>query len=645
MAVISKIKGPFNFWCQKVLPAVYDDSLSYYEVLTKTVDYLNKVIEDDQNLIELVNNLETWVNENKEYIDNYFENLNVQNEINVKLDKMAEDGTLGEIIDPILEQFEQDTMTSISQQVADWLQDNITPTTPAIDASLTVSGAGADAKVTGDNITELKNTLNKSTGNYSVTIENGKYISAGESINIPPTPVSNASFACAFVECEGSQIFNIKGHSGSQTNIRMYTFYDAEGNRISQSRTSQAYDEYKKIITPTNAKYIVFNLLTAYDYDVIMNEFLIDTVSGEYEPFNSYEVSTGGYTENGSNTSASAYRRTGDVTFSAGTTVKMTGATYSAGSSNIAAITEWKNGTFVQTLVGLLGSGTTSDPVVGTAEVYFEKETTVRFSWYNSTGIDIQIKNNTSVDNAGSIGVLNTSIKNLPYEWERILNAVCCIGDSLTRGAYYVNGHDGSAIEQNYPYFFAKQTGLSVQNEGMSGSSPSSRWNYFSTYDFTPFNAFFIWWGTNGGLTDTLLEDGVIDSEGNLISNYSAYANTNTGCYCKTIAKIIEQVPHAKIFLANIYTTTGSVATTNEVIQKIAELFSNNVMGVIEMNDGTIRSKVSKILTPSYVHKDNVTHFSMTGNYYLAVHWIKSVRAIIAENPGLFENIMEDILA
>ena len=37
---------PFRFWCQKVLPLVYDDSLSYSELLCKVVDYLNKTRED-----------------------------------------------------------------------------------------------------------------------------------------------------------------------------------------------------------------------------------------------------------------------------------------------------------------------------------------------------------------------------------------------------------------------------------------------------------------------------------------------------------------------------------------------------------------------------------------------------------------------
>ena len=37
---------PFKFWCQKVLPLVYDDSLSYYELLCKVVEYLNNIIKD-----------------------------------------------------------------------------------------------------------------------------------------------------------------------------------------------------------------------------------------------------------------------------------------------------------------------------------------------------------------------------------------------------------------------------------------------------------------------------------------------------------------------------------------------------------------------------------------------------------------------
>ena len=145
-------------------------------------------------------------------------------------------------------------------------------------------------------------------------------------------------------------------------------------------------------------------------------------------------------------------------------------------------------------------------------------------------------------------------------------------------------------------------------------------------------------------MTDTLEADGVIDGSGNLIADYTTYADTNTGDYCKVIGRIISQVPHAKIFLGTIYTTGGDVSVTNEVIAKIAALYPNNVVGVVDNNDGTLYTLASKKLTPSWVHIDNGTHFSMVGNYYLAVHWIRAVRAIIKTNPAKFEDIMEDIL-
>ena len=43
MIISPKVK-PFWFWSQKVLPLVYDDSLSYYEVLCKLTSKLNEVI-------------------------------------------------------------------------------------------------------------------------------------------------------------------------------------------------------------------------------------------------------------------------------------------------------------------------------------------------------------------------------------------------------------------------------------------------------------------------------------------------------------------------------------------------------------------------------------------------------------------------
>lgn len=43
----------FEFWVQKVLPCVYDDALSYYEVLSKIVSHLNSVVDKTNEITDL----------------------------------------------------------------------------------------------------------------------------------------------------------------------------------------------------------------------------------------------------------------------------------------------------------------------------------------------------------------------------------------------------------------------------------------------------------------------------------------------------------------------------------------------------------------------------------------------------------------
>lgn len=66
--IFSNVAIPFHlrFWCQTVLPLVYEDSLSYYELLCKVVHYINHLIEDDKNILKNFDLL-------KEYVFTYFE--------------------------------------------------------------------------------------------------------------------------------------------------------------------------------------------------------------------------------------------------------------------------------------------------------------------------------------------------------------------------------------------------------------------------------------------------------------------------------------------------------------------------------------------------------------------------------------------
>lgn len=81
----------------------------------------------------------------KEYIDNYFETLDLSEETYNALLRMIENGVFHETVDPV-----------IITETEEWLTEHITqPVGVVIDNSLTVLGACADAKTTGDRIKNL----------------------------------------------------------------------------------------------------------------------------------------------------------------------------------------------------------------------------------------------------------------------------------------------------------------------------------------------------------------------------------------------------------------------------------------------------------------------------------------------------------
>lgn len=120
----------------------------------------------------------------KTFINTYFENLDVTKEISDKINSMIADGSFNSIIDPV-----------IATETAKWLANHITVTegTTVIDDTLTVRGAAADAKATGDAINDLKSEAahisevslikinDESLYNVNAEFEQGIFTSSGES--------------------------------------------------------------------------------------------------------------------------------------------------------------------------------------------------------------------------------------------------------------------------------------------------------------------------------------------------------------------------------------------------------------------------------------------------------------------------------
>ena len=98
--------GLFTNYIYKAIPLAFDESMSYYETLCGLLSYLrDTVIPALNNNADSIIEVQNLMTELQNYVDNYFDNLDVQQEINNKLDEMAQNGTLTTLISDYMQPF------------------------------------------------------------------------------------------------------------------------------------------------------------------------------------------------------------------------------------------------------------------------------------------------------------------------------------------------------------------------------------------------------------------------------------------------------------------------------------------------------------------------------------------------------------
>ncbi len=213
-----------------------------------------------------------------DYVQNYFENLNVQTEINNKINAMILDGTFADIVSPfvtaalpalvagqlpdvvaaqisavvaaqisavVADQLPAVAATAAAAEVGDWLAAHIDPDTGyVIDDTLTVSQAAADALTVGEkfnvidgefsNMTIENYTLSRNRSvNISAYVVNNKYVSASPQNN--PTTISyNALSGYKYydVPVDAANGYKYIATCFSGTIIRGIIFTDADDTLI-----------------------------------------------------------------------------------------------------------------------------------------------------------------------------------------------------------------------------------------------------------------------------------------------------------------------------------------------------------------------------------------------------------------------------
>lgn len=176
----------------------------------------------------------TSMDEWKQGVDNelaefqaWFDNLDVQDEVRTVINELIQSGEFIEITSP-----------QIVSATEAWLAAHITPTTPAVDNTLSISGAAADAKVTGDRISDLKEDFNSYAENIvgKVDIVDNATWTEDYLIGADGTITSNTSFHySSLIPIINNEQYTIKMNSSrnASTTLRLHG-YDENGNWISQ---------------------------------------------------------------------------------------------------------------------------------------------------------------------------------------------------------------------------------------------------------------------------------------------------------------------------------------------------------------------------------------------------------------------------
>lgn len=197
-----------------------------------------------------------------DFINQYFSNLDLQNEVNKNIEEMKKSGELLNLLKP-----------TVSNEVSKWLTSNITnPSNPPIDKSLTVENAAADAKATGDKINSLNETVAvlKNINNMSDyrKIDNILILTTGNEERV------DNWYSTDYINVTGCNEYFVDGTWKKSSNPKYASviYFDSEMNVINfiNEAGTQTY-HMEKISFPINTTYVRFCFSKESTVQIFMN--------------------------------------------------------------------------------------------------------------------------------------------------------------------------------------------------------------------------------------------------------------------------------------------------------------------------------------------------------------------------------------
>ena len=129
----------------------YIQGASDYEIMAFLVGQYNKCLESYDTITKLSTDTIEAAQQLQKWINSWFDQLDVQEELNKKIDSMVSDGTFDKLLHYA---FDARIDAQTHSAVTNWMNTYVDPKGSAVvvDKSLSIEGAAADAKEVGDSL-------------------------------------------------------------------------------------------------------------------------------------------------------------------------------------------------------------------------------------------------------------------------------------------------------------------------------------------------------------------------------------------------------------------------------------------------------------------------------------------------------------
>ena len=653
--------GLFTNYIYKAIPLAFDESMSYYETLCGLLNYLeNTIIPTVNNNADAVSELQNLYTELRTYVDEYFKNLDVQEEINNKLDEMTEDGTLTNIIknyvDPIYESYESEINARVDD--IDAKVNSATSGSPLVASSTagmtdttrvyvnTTDGKWyyydgdsweiggtyqatelADGSVTYYNLdTDLKNQINSYEPVYTT--------SADSYINASGTRSTLSNYATtSLITLKPNSTIYLTG-TGSSTNTAMIsTCTDLNEGKVDPLVTS--INSNSNLYKYTNNSKYDMNIVCCFKSNVDYSIYIHDNKNYDLyllnDNTNLTQNLTSGYLTTAGTISSSNFMDTTDY------------IEINNDQKPILCCTYNMNPTYDSRAICFYDDAKTFISGAKLADANYMDISTVsnakyvRFTITKNTTVNIVSTKNDMLNYFKKYALTDISINNYKDNLFASFLKFGVVGDSLASGASRATGGNFvTNYDYSWPQFIAKKLGITAINFSDSGLTTRS-W-LTSTSGLTKLqnasnkcNSYIICLGVNDAAK---LGSNYLGSVEDIdLSDYTQNADTFYGNYGRIISNIKLVQPKAKIFIFTIPNSNSLYTDFNEAIRDIAELYDN--VYLIDLNEDYIN-----LFASGFVHA-NVRggHFNAIGYNYIGNVLLDIINNYMYNNYSNFSSI------